>query len=157
MSRLIWVFAGRTVTLFVLSCRGSHSVDLQLNETNITKKKKKKKKKKYIYNFEDVYEPRHEKMCFFHMRTTKTQISLRIWFYGSSLSLYLNRLVWVLAGRKPRRQVFSWRDSFYVVFKGLLGVRLCWYTCTLKQVPERFLLLRIFLIWACLGFHFMLF
>ena len=45
-------------------------------------------------------EPRHEKTCFSHMRTTKAQVCLRI-----------HKLICVLPCRKSRRQVFSWIGS----------------------------------------------
>ena len=62
-------------------------------------------------------EPRHEKACLCHMRTTQAQISLRI-----STSSYIRNFKtlvsfcrqtgrFVLPGRKPRRPVFSWRGS----------------------------------------------
>ena len=41
MPRLIWVFAGRTLTLLVLSCRGSYSYHAILNKVNKQTKKNK--------------------------------------------------------------------------------------------------------------------
>ena len=64
MPRLIWVFAGCTVILLVLSCCGT--------------------KFSFMYWCFGIswsvnsFEPRHEKTCFCHMRITKVQISLRI-------------------------------------------------------------------------------
>ena len=80
-----------------------------------------------------LYKPRLEKTCFCHKRTTKTQISLHICSListfvirclGSKISLVflcaisklvslkLRGPVWALPGRKPLRQVFSWRGSY---------------------------------------------
>ena len=72
-------------------------------------------------------EPCHEKTCFCHMRTTKAQISLRIRAVWSAPLLFSSTCWiqnfkalacvcgwagwWVLPGRKPRRQVSSWRGS----------------------------------------------
>ena len=39
-------------------------------------------------------------------------------FQDSGWSLYLSRPVWVLPGRKPRRQIFSWCGSFYCLDTG---------------------------------------
>ena len=36
----------------------------------------------------ELFEPRHEKTCLCHMRTTKAQISLRIRAVGSALVLF---------------------------------------------------------------------
>ena len=79
-------------------------------------------------------EPRHEKTCFCHMRTTKAQISLRIRAVWSAplfslpgecytCSFYIQKFktlasLWSWAGRfesylvaNLRRQIFSWRGS----------------------------------------------
>ena len=82
-----------------------------------------------------LFEPRREKIGFWHMRKTKTQISIAVTaklisayvlairieqslFYlnpkyqASSHLLWLYRPVCVGPGRKPRRPVFSQRGSF---------------------------------------------
>ena len=92
----------------------------------------------FISVFWDAYEPRHEKTCLCHMRTTKAQISLRIravWsaplfslprqynissFYIRNFKPYASLCSW--AGRfesylvaNSRRQVFPWRGSYYYI------------------------------------------
>ena len=73
--RLIWVFAGRTLSLLVLSCRNpddslfSIYVQLQMRLLAYTVAV-------HLVPFDD--EPRHEKTCLCYMRTTKAKISLRI-------------------------------------------------------------------------------
>ena len=46
-----------------------------------------------ILSFE-TYEPRHEKICFSHMRTTKVQISLRIRCLDSIIALLVIAKIW---------------------------------------------------------------
>ena len=77
------------------------------------------------------YEPRHEKTCFSHMRTTTVQISLRIYIVWSDSTFavrYLDSIRPILAkskisrlqlvtvaeqaGLSPQRQVFAKRGSF---------------------------------------------
>ena len=88
-----------------------------------------------VVPFQAVYEPRHEKTGFLHMRKTKTQISFAVTaklisafvfatlivqslyflnpkFQVSSHLLWLYSLVCVGPGRKPRRPVFSQGGSF---------------------------------------------
>ena len=93
-----------------------------------------------IWSLIRIFEPRCEKTCFCHMRTTKARISLRIhaiWsllllyaaliilylyllnpkFQDPSSSLKLSRLVWVVPGRKPedrfsRDEAHLWRSDW---------------------------------------------
>ena len=83
MPRLIWVFAGRTATLFVLSCRGSNT---NWHHTEYKTTRGFKPPSILILTVPMRYfccgsllllEPRHEKIYLCHMRVTKTQISLR--------------------------------------------------------------------------------
>ena len=115
MPRLIWVFAGRTVILLVLSCRRSGINDLILG------------------CFE--YEPQHDKTNKMGVRPARTQISLGIrpvwsesllsaWRKLGSLATHwadgkdsvqtgwMSRLIWVFAGRTLILLVLSCRGSY---------------------------------------------
>ena len=126
MPRLIWVFAGRTVTLLVLTCRDS------FNEfSNLTYVKPKKISSRWCQTFyacsfwpirKNANEPPHDKINKMNVRPTKSQISLGIrpvWSESSlsalrklgSLATHwahsedtdqtgrMSRLIWVFAGR----------------------------------------------------------
>ena len=67
MPRLIWVFAGRTFTLLVLSCRGSYGL-----------------MRKVTFHFrtpfayaKNTYEPRHDKTNKMSVRPAQSDSSLR--------------------------------------------------------------------------------
>ena len=119
MPRLIWVFAGHTVTLLVLSCCGSCWLEIFLAFYLI------KLENQYLTLFSpmgNAIEPFHEKTCFSHRGTTKAHThSLMSSCLDSIIPILakskisrldsLSRLVWVLPGRKLWRQVFLWRGS----------------------------------------------
>ena len=80
----IWVFAGRTATLLVLSCRGKiwwkhehYDYDPSL-EPSTFDQLRGAGCVSLVNKICTRNEPRHEKTCFCYMRTTKAQISLRI-------------------------------------------------------------------------------
>ena len=95
MPRLIWVFAGCTLILLVLSCCGSFihfqilmSAVRQIHvsmaapaltwlvDTGVSVLPNGREISVKLVTV--IFEPRHEKTCFCHVRITKAQISLRI-------------------------------------------------------------------------------
>ena len=137
MPRLIWVFAGRTVILLVLSWGGSFFSATWYENKN------------YPWTFFHsglTFEPRLEKTCF---ATCEQQRRLSDWAPAQSdqrlcfpcldsiipklaiakisrvqrVSVAFSGPVWDYPGHKPRRQFFLWRGSF------LAGLILLIYLC----------------------------
>ena len=80
MPRLVWVFAGCTVILLVLSCCSSNANEMA-NRADLDQSALKGQSDLGLYCLPRHVcpnESRHEKTCLCHMRTTKAQISLRI-------------------------------------------------------------------------------
>ena len=72
--RLIWVFVGRTLILWVLSCRGSF-----MQFERLSKLLHCKYNCTYTYTYHEIVMSRAMRKCVLcNMRTTKAQISMRI-------------------------------------------------------------------------------
>ena len=104
MPRLIWVFAGCTVTLLVLSCRGSCWLEIFLAFYLI------KLENQYLTLFSpmgNANEQCHEKTCFCHMQTTKAHTR-------SLISSCLDSIIPIVAKSKISRldSLCNWAGWF---------------------------------------------
>ena len=108
MPRLIWVFAGRTLILLVLSCRGSYGRPATLNRL------------RFLYTKEQEeqawIETRHEKTCLRGFRPGKTQTGLFSY----------------------KDQLESWKFGFskYVLYYLSSEQQRCWSDCAENRLSH---------------------
>ena len=158
MPRLIWVFAGCTVTSLVLSCRGSFCEDFVWSWLKCI----------FLFfcttdflegRFYLSFEPAHDKTYKMTVRTAKTQISLGIcpvwsqsllcaqWVAKNSIFLHpdskashqtgrMPRLIWVFAGRTGHFVGFVMRRLIYLSQMKGYSARLDWNISNLSAVPK---------------------
>ena len=80
MPKLIWVFAWCTLILLVLSWGGSVHERKPVKSWN--EQGTSCFQRKNCIKFIIWFEPHHKKICWFHMQTTKAQISLHIYLHS---------------------------------------------------------------------------
>ena len=121
MPRLIWVFAGRTAILLVLSCRGSN-VWMHLANENVDS-----------HLQQNASEPRHDKTNKMAVRPAKNQISLGIRPVWSVFAVRMKK-AWVLS--YPLSGWPGWSES------SLGAHTFCWFYhvaahFTLSYIPDK--------------------
>ena len=116
MPGLIWVFAGRTATLLVLSCRGSFGLLLR-SHTYITNKFTSPvlvmhKTRIVASSYTCIFEPWHDKTNKMAVRLAKTQIRLGIRPVWSVFTVRMKKF-WVLSYplNAQRRLWSDWADA----------------------------------------------